>query len=38
MPCYSIDGLMPVVDPSAHVHPAAVLIGDVWVEIGRAHV
>jgi phenylacetic acid degradation protein len=34
MPCYSIDGLVPVVDPSAHVHPAAVLIGDVWVGPG----
>jgi phenylacetic acid degradation protein len=31
MPCYSIDGLSPVVDPSAHVHPTAVLIGDVIV-------
>ncbi len=34
MPSYSIDGLVPVVDPSAHVHPAAVLIGDVWVGPG----
>jgi phenylacetic acid degradation protein len=34
MPCYAIDGLMPVVDPSAHVHPAAVLIGDVWIGAG----
>ena len=31
MPCYAIDGLVPVVDPSAYVHPTAVLIGDVWV-------
>jgi phenylacetic acid degradation protein len=31
MPCYSIDGLVPVVDPSAYVHPTAVLIGDVIV-------
>jgi phenylacetic acid degradation protein len=31
MPCYAIDGLVPVVDPSAHVHPTAVLIGDVIV-------
>lgn len=31
MPCYSIDGLVPVVDPTAHVHPTAVLIGDVIV-------
>jgi phenylacetic acid degradation protein len=28
---YSIDGITPVVDPSAYVHPAAVLIGDVIV-------
>ena len=28
---YSIDGLTPVVDPSAYVHPTAVLIGDVIV-------
>jgi phenylacetic acid degradation protein len=34
MPCYAIDGLLPVVDPSAHVHPSAVLIGDVWVGAG----
>jgi phenylacetic acid degradation protein len=34
MPSYAIDGLMPVVDPSAHVHPAAVLIGDVWIGPG----
>src|SRR5215208_3461219 len=31
MPCYSIDGVTPVVDPSAFVHPTAVLIGDVIV-------
>lgn len=31
MPCYSIDGVVPVVDPSAYVHPTAVLIGDVIV-------
>jgi phenylacetic acid degradation protein len=31
MPCYSIDGLVPVVDPTAYVHPTAVLIGDVIV-------
>ncbi|QKZ05046.1 phenylacetic acid degradation protein PaaY [Pseudomonas eucalypticola] len=31
MPCYSLDGLTPVVDPSAYVHPTAVLIGDVIV-------
>lgn len=34
MTCYSIDGLRPVVDPSAFVHPAAVLIGDVIVGAG----
>ena len=28
---YSIDGITPVVDPSAYVHPSAVLIGDVIV-------
>jgi phenylacetic acid degradation protein len=34
MPCYAIDGLVPVVDPSAYVHPSAVLIGDVWIGPG----
>jgi len=34
MPCYSIDGVTPVVDPSAYVHPTAVLIGDVIVGPG----
>ena len=34
MPCYAIDGLLPVVDPSAFVHPSAVLIGDVWIGAG----
>jgi hypothetical protein len=28
---YSIDGITPVVHPSAYVHPSAVLIGDVFV-------
>src|SRR5436190_6694560 len=28
---YAIDGLVPVVDPSAFVHPSAVLVGDVIV-------
>lgn len=28
---YSIDGITPVVDPGAYVHPSAVLIGDVIV-------
>lgn len=31
MPCYAIDGVTPVIDPSAYVHPSAVLIGDVIV-------
>ncbi|HQW21546.1 MAG TPA: phenylacetic acid degradation protein PaaY, partial [Rhodocyclaceae bacterium] len=31
---YSIDGITPVVDPTAFVHPSAVLIGDVIVGPG----
>lgn len=31
MPCYSIEGVVPVVDPSSYLHPTAVLIGDVIV-------
>lgn len=31
MPIYSIDGITPVVDPTAYVHPTAVLIGDVII-------
>jgi phenylacetic acid degradation protein len=31
---YSIDGIVPVVDPKAFVHPSAVLIGDVIVGPG----
>ncbi|HEY5900235.1 MAG TPA: phenylacetic acid degradation protein PaaY [Burkholderiales bacterium] len=34
---YAIDGIVPVVDPSAFVHPTAVLIGDVIVA-ARAYV
>lgn len=34
MPCYSIDGVVPVVDLQAYVHPTAVLIGDVIIEAG----
>jgi phenylacetic acid degradation protein len=34
MPCYEIDGIRPVVDPTAYVHPTAVLIGDVIVGPG----
>ena len=28
---YAIDGIVPVVDPTAYVHPSAVLIGDVII-------
>lgn len=31
MPIYAFDGLIPVVHPSAYVHPAAILIGDVLI-------
>src|SRR5260221_10712700 len=31
---YSIEGLIPVVDPTAFVHPSAVLIGDVIIGPG----
>ena len=34
MPCYAIDGVVPVVDRAAYVHPTAVLIGDVIVGAG----
>ncbi|MET0207722.1 MAG: phenylacetic acid degradation protein PaaY [Burkholderiaceae bacterium] len=34
MPSYAIDGLSPVVHPTAYVHPTAVLIGDVIVGAG----
>lgn len=34
MPFYAIDGVRPVVDPTAYVHPTAVLIGDVIVGPG----
>ena len=34
MPCYEINGVVPVVDPSAFVHPTAILIGDVIVGPG----
>src|SRR3990172_2532125 len=36
---YSIDGITPVVHPSAYVHPSAVLIGDVivdYAEVGES--
>lgn len=31
MPIYEIDGITPVIHPSAYVHPTAVLIGDVII-------
>lgn len=31
---YSINGVTPVVDPAAYVHPSAVLVGDVIVAAG----
>ncbi len=31
---YAIDGITPVVDPTAYVHPSAVLIGDVIIGAG----
>lgn len=34
MPSYSIDGVKPVIDASAYVHPTATLIGDVWIGPG----
>jgi len=34
MPCYSIDGMIPVVHPGAFVDPTAELIGDVWIGDG----
>jgi phenylacetic acid degradation protein len=34
VPCYRFEGLVPVVDPTAYVHPTAVLIGDVHVGAG----
>lgn len=34
MPVYSFESFIPVVDPTAYVHPTAVLIGDVIVGAG----
>lgn len=34
MPFYAIDGVRPVVDPTAYIHPTAVLIGDVIIGPG----
>ena len=31
MPCYKLDGIIPVIHPQAYVHPTAVLIGDVHI-------
>ena len=31
MPAYEFEGIRPVVDPTAYVHPTAVLIGDVII-------
>lgn len=31
MPCYAYEGVTPVIDPTAFVHPTAVLIGDVII-------
>lgn len=34
MPIYKIDEITPVIEPSAYVHPSAILIGDVIVGAG----
>ena len=34
MPCYSINGIIPVVSPESYVHPTACLIGDVIIAAG----
>jgi len=34
MACYSIDGLVPVIEPGSFVHPQASLIGDVLIASG----
>lgn len=34
MPAYALEDVIPVVDPTAYVHPSAVLIGDVIVGPG----
>ena len=31
MPCYSIDGIIPVIDQDSYVHPLACIIGDVII-------
>lgn len=34
MPCYEFEGVRPVVDPTAYVHPTASLVGDVIIGPG----
>jgi len=34
MPCYSIDGIIPVIQTTAYVHPTATIIGDVIISAG----
>ncbi|MGI9014943.1 MAG: transferase hexapeptide repeat family protein [Phycisphaerales bacterium] len=34
MPCYEFEGVRPVVDPTAFVHPTATIIGDVIIGRG----
>lgn len=34
MPCYAFEDVTPVIDPTAYVHPTAVLIGDVIIGPG----
>lgn len=34
MTCYTFEGITPAVDPSAYVHPSAILIGDVIIGPG----
>lgn len=34
MSCYSIDGITPVIAPTAFVHPSATIIGDVIIAAG----
>lgn len=34
MPCYEIDGVRPVIEPSTYVHPSADIIGDVIIGPG----
>ena len=34
MPCYALDGILPVAHPTAFIHPSAEIIGDVWIGAG----